>query len=71
MKTLRGGAVSLIIADDLNTIILPDSNARVGCAEVDTDAWSCVTKTKPEQNNMEKKEPREENATRFLRWLWP
>ena len=31
------GSVTLIISNDLNTVVLPYSNTRVGRAEIDTD----------------------------------
>jgi len=34
------GAVSLVIGDDFDTIILPDADARVGGAEIDSDRFS-------------------------------
>jgi hypothetical protein len=35
-----GGSVSLIVSDDLNSLILPDAYTRVGGAEVNTDGFS-------------------------------
>lgn len=34
----RGGPVTLIISNDLNTVVLPDTNARVGGSEIDSDS---------------------------------
>mmetsp|Transcript_20512 Transcript_20512/g.32267 ORF Transcript_20512/g.32267 Transcript_20512/m.32267 type:complete len:93 (+) Transcript_20512:1728-2006(+) len=36
----RGGAVSLVVGDDFDTIILPDAYAGVGGAEIDSDGFS-------------------------------
>jgi hypothetical protein len=33
----RSRTVSLVIGDDLNTIVLPHTNARIGGTEIDTD----------------------------------
>ena len=33
-------AVSLVIGDDLDSIVLPDPDARVGSAEINADRWS-------------------------------
>ena len=35
-----GGSVTLIISDDLNAVVLPYSDARVGGAEIDSDSWT-------------------------------
>mmetsp|Transcript_42660 Transcript_42660/g.102046 ORF Transcript_42660/g.102046 Transcript_42660/m.102046 type:complete len:244 (-) Transcript_42660:30-761(-) len=35
-----GGAVSLVIGDDLDTVVLPHSDARVGGSEVNSDRFS-------------------------------
>lgn len=34
----RGSPVTLVIGNDLNTIVLPDTNARVGSSEIDSDS---------------------------------
>ena len=31
-----GGAVSLVVGDDLNAVVLPDTDARVGGSEIDS-----------------------------------
>ena len=36
----RGGSVALVVGDDFNTIVLPDSNATVGRSEIDTDGFA-------------------------------
>jgi len=33
----RGGSVSLVVGDDFNTVVLPDTNTGVGGSEIDTD----------------------------------
>ena len=33
------GSVSLIISDDLNSVVLPDSNTRVSCTKIDSDGF--------------------------------
>jgi hypothetical protein len=33
----RGGPVTLVVGDDLDTVVLPDTDARVGGSEIDTD----------------------------------
>ena len=35
-----GGAVALIVGDDLDAVVLPHADARVSGSEVDTDAFS-------------------------------
>ncbi len=35
----RSGSVALIISNDFNTFILPDSYAGIRCAEVNTNGW--------------------------------
>ena len=32
-------SVSLVVGDDLDSIVLPDTNARVGCAKVNADSF--------------------------------
>jgi len=34
-----GGAVTLVVGDNLDTVVLPDGNARVGSTEIDTDGY--------------------------------
>ena len=36
----RSRPVTLIISDDLDTIVLPYSHARVGRAQIDSDRWT-------------------------------
>jgi NAD-specific glutamate dehydrogenase len=33
----RGGAVTLLVRNDLHTVVLPDADAGVGGTEIDTD----------------------------------
>jgi hypothetical protein len=33
----RGRAVALVVGDDLDAVVLPDADARVGRAEIDAD----------------------------------
>jgi hypothetical protein len=38
---IRGrGAVSLVVCDDLHSIVLPDTDARVRRAEINTDGFN-------------------------------
>jgi hypothetical protein len=34
-----GGAVTLVVGDDLDTIVLPDGDARVGGSQINTDSY--------------------------------
>ena len=36
----RSGAVTLVISDDFDTVVLPDTHARVGGTEIDTDGFT-------------------------------
>jgi hypothetical protein len=36
----RSGPVSLIVSDDLNSIVLPNSYTRVGSSEINTDGFT-------------------------------
>lgn len=36
----RGGPVSLIIGDDLNSLILPDAHTRISRPEIDSDSFA-------------------------------
>jgi hypothetical protein len=36
----RSGAVALIVGDDFDAVMLPNTDARVGCTEIDTDSWT-------------------------------
>jgi hypothetical protein len=38
-----GGTVTLVIGDDLNLIIYPNTHTRVGGSEVDSYGWSFVS----------------------------
>lgn len=37
-----GGSVSLVVSDDLNSVILPHSNTGVGGSEIDSDSFRSV-----------------------------
>ncbi len=39
----RSGSISLIIGNDLNSVILPDTNTGVCCSKIDTNCFGCVT----------------------------
>jgi hypothetical protein len=32
-------AVALVIGDNFDTIVLPDTDTRIGCTEIDTDSF--------------------------------
>ena len=36
----RRSSVSLVVGDNFHAVVLPNSDARVGCAEIDSDRWS-------------------------------
>jgi hypothetical protein len=38
----RSGSVTLIIGDDFDSVILPDSDTRVGGSEIDSDSFRSV-----------------------------
>eukprot|EP00162_Nutomonas_longa_P016105 comp22482_c0_seq2/m.55724 comp22482_c0_seq2/g.55724 ORF comp22482_c0_seq2/g.55724 comp22482_c0_seq2/m.55724 type:complete len:264 (+) comp22482_c0_seq2:1256-2047(+) len=38
----RGRAVTLVVGNDLNAIVLPHTDTRVGCAKVNSDSWAVV-----------------------------
>jgi hypothetical protein len=35
-----GCVISLIIWDNFNSIVFPDTDTRVGCSEINTNSWS-------------------------------
>ena len=36
----RGGTVTLVVGNDFDTVVLPDTNTRVGGSKIDTDGFS-------------------------------
>lgn len=38
----RSGSVSLVIGDDFDSVILPDSDTGVSGTEIDSDSFGCV-----------------------------
>lgn len=38
----RSGSVSLIISNNLDSVILPYSNTGVGCSKINSDSFRCV-----------------------------
>jgi hypothetical protein len=41
----RGGTVTLVVSDDLDTVVLPDTDTRVGGTKIDTDGFSSYSCT--------------------------